>query len=251
MKSIIFNQRVTVFTNSFIGYSENYKNALIAKFGDASEFGALQPNFALMVGPQQIVNPNQIPQGSPWFVKTDGVRVELMPNKIDVVSDFFVENEKHELERLGKLTTILSQINGAIPIGCITRIAYAPSWGLEESAELDSVESFWETAIGIPNTEDSHKQDKTIRYNTLCNMTFGSHSDVSVNRVVTITEGQRTETRKNANNSFVESNTIKCVIASFDINTNGISGNYSTDDVNSFCQNAQKLGRELIAVINR
>lgn len=249
MKPIIFNQRVTIFTNSFIGYSDKYKDELISKLGNIEEMGMLQPNFAVMVGPQQIISPNQIPQGAPWFIKVRGIRVELQPNKIDIISEQFINTAEKEITRMNELTELLIQINNIISIGSITRMAYAPSLGLE-SIDGTSIKSYWDSIIGIPDLSDSHKQEKMIRYNSTCNQNIDNHQNIAINRVVTITEGQRTETKTDPINGKVENRIIECVIVSIDVNTKGIDGNYTTNNVNTFCQNAQILGRELLNVIN-
>lgn len=248
MKPIIFNQRVTVFTNSFIGYSDAYKQELSSKLTNIEEVGILQPNFALMVGPQQIISPNQMPQNAPWFIKVHGIKVEFMPNKIDVVSDLFVETKEDEISRLNELTELLARINAIISIGSITRMAYAPSFGLEGEDGM-SVNDYWSSIIRIPDMANSRKQERMIRYNTICRQNFGEYSNVIVNRVITISEGQRTET-KTTPEGKVDSKTIECVIISIDINTSGITGNYLINAVDAFCKKAQIMGQELLAIMN-
>lgn len=251
MKSMIFNQRMTVFTNSYSGYSDSYKDILNSKFGGSCECGALQPNLAFMLGPQQIVNPNQIPQGAPWFIKMGGIRIEFQPNKIDVVSDLFIVEEDKEKTRILELGSILSRVNEVLPIGCITRIAYAPSWGLE-SEDGASVTDYWNSVIGISDMSGSIKQERMLRYNTPCKIDFGSHTNVDINRVVTLSEGVRTETPVAATkDNLPTSRSLECVIVTIDINTNGVNGVYTMDDVNTFCQKAQILGLELQKVINK
>lgn len=248
MEPIIFNQRVTVFTNSFIGYSDTYKQELSSKLINVEEVGMLQPNLAVMVGPQQIVSPNQVPQNAPWFIRVQGIKVEFMPNKIDLVSDSFVKPNKDEISHLSKLTKLLVQINETIPIGSITRIAYAPSFGLEDGNGV-SVSEYWKSIIRIPDFDDSHTQERMVRYNTICNQNFGDYRNVKINRVITISEGQRIET-KTTPEGKVDSKTIECVIVSIDINTNGNTGNYFIDAVDAFCKKAQAMGKDLIAAIN-
>lgn len=249
MKSIIFNQRVTIFSNSFIGYSDTRKNIIVSKLGNVEDMGMLQPNFSVMFGPQQIISPNQIPPNAPWFVNIHGIRIEFQPNKIDIVSNKFVNTKEEECLRLDELTKLLKEINEAIPVGSITRIAYAPSAGLESTDEI-SVSDFWKSIIGIPDLPDSNKQEKMIRYNTPYKQSFGGYQDLTINRVVTITEGTRTETNTESQNDKTENRTIDCVIVSIDINTHGNEGNFSTDEVKAFCQEAQMRGRELLYVIN-
>ncbi|NPD90902.1 hypothetical protein [Xylanibacter muris] len=248
MKPIIFNQRVTVFTNSFIGYSDTRKDIIISKLGNIGEVGVLQPNF-VMVGPQQIISPNQIPLNAPWFVRYRDIRIEFQPNKIDIVSGLFINTEEDEKKRVNELTELLKGINEAISIGSITRMAYSPSLGLE-SVDDNSIAGYWNSIIGIPDLPNSYKQEKAIRYNAPCEQDLGMHQSLKINRVVTITEGQRTEAKTNPTNGKIENKTIECVIVSIDINTHGIDGNYSIDDVNAFCSKALTLERELIAVIN-
>ncbi len=248
MKPIIFNQRVTVFTNSFIGYSKAYEQELSSKLINIEEVGMLQPNFAVMVGPQQIISPNQVPQNAPWFIKVHGIKVEFMPNKIDIVSDLFVKTEKDEIFRLNELTDLLTRINAIISIGSITRMAYAPSFGLEGEDSM-SVNDYWRYIIRIPDLPNAHKQERMIRYNTICEQKFGEYPNTTVNRVITISEGQRTEI-KTTPEGKVDSKTIECVIISIDINTSGITGNYSISAVDAFCKKAQTIGRELLAVMN-
>lgn len=250
MKPIIFNQRVTVFTNLFIGYSDANKNSLISKLGGIEEVGMLQPNFSVIVGPQQILSPNQIQQNAPWFIKVRGTRVEFLPNKIDIISDAFINTEEKEISNISELTKLLSQINESIQLGNIARIAYAPSLGLE-GIDKTSVSNYWKSVIGIPDLDDSYKQEKLVRYNTPCEQDFGRYTNIKINRVVTIHEGQRNETRTNPTNGNVENRTIECVIVSIDINTDGNNiGNYSTDDVSDFCRKAQIWGREVLTKIN-
>lgn len=247
MKPIIFNQRVTVFTNSFIGYSDTYKQELSSNLINIEELGMLQPNFAVMVGPQQIISPDQVPQNAPWFIKVRGIKVEFMPNKIDIVSDSFIETEEDEISRLNELTELLTQINAIISIGSITRMAYAPSFGLEGGDGM-YVNDYWKSIIRIPDLANSRKQERMIRYNTICEQKFDEYPNAMVNRVITISEGQRTET-KTTPEGKVDSKTIECVIVSIDINTSGITGNYSISTVDEFCKKAQIMGRDLLAVI--
>lgn len=241
MKSVIFNQRVTVFTNSFIGYSDTHKNRLVSKLGSVEETGILQPDFAVMLGPQQIISSSQIPQNAPWFIKTRGVKVAFQPGKIDVISDTFINTIEEESNRINELTRLLTQINEAISIGNITRMAYAPSLGLE--SDNDELNSFWNSLIGIVDLDGSPKREKMIRYNIPC------QDNGLINRVVTITEGQRAETISADNK--IENKTMECVIVSIDINTHGNDGCFSTDDVNIFCTKAQKMKEEILSVINR
>lgn len=250
MEPIIFNQRVTVFTNSFIGYSDTYEQELRSKFTtDVENIGMLQPNLAVMVGPQQIISQNQIPQNYPWFIIVNGIKVEFMPNKIDVVSDVFITTMEHEKTRLNELINLLNQINGIISIGSITRMAYAPSLGLEGENGI-SVDEYWKSIIRIQDLTGSSKQEKMLRYNTPCKKSFGSYHDIVINRVVTISEGQRKET-KTASDGMVNSKTIECVIISIDINTRGITGNYSVSAVEDFCTIAQVMEQELLDVIKK
>lgn len=248
MKPIIFNQRVTVFTNSFIGYSDTYKELLASLLGNIEEMGMLQPNFPMMAGPQQIISPNQIPPHAPWFIKVRGIRVELQPYKIDIVSDKFINTEEEEIARMNELVKLLIDINQTISIGSITRIAYAPSLGLE-SVDETSVGCYWKSIIGISDLADSRKREQMVRYNVPCKLDFGEYNNLEINRVVTITEGQRTKT-KTSSDGKVANEVIECVIVSIDVNTNGTDGNYSIETVNAFCHKAQIMGRELLNVIN-
>lgn len=247
MKPILFNQRVTVFTNSFIGYSDTYEQKLRSKFTTKVEnIGMLQPNFAVMVGPQQIISPNQIPQNSPWFIIIEGIKVEFMPNKIDIVSDFITTAES-ENTRLNELINLLDQINRTLPDlidNNITRIAYAPSFGLEGENGM-SVDEYWKSIIQIPDLANSSIQEKMLRYNTLCKKSFDNYQDTLINRVVTISEGQRKETKTTPNG--IVSKTIECVIISIDINTSTKGFiTYSISAVNKFCTIAQVMGKELL-----
>lgn len=249
MKQIIFNQRVTVFTNSFIGYSDNYEQELRSNFDDIDDIGVLQPNLAIMISPQQIISPNQIPQNAAWFIKICDIKVEFLPNKIDIVSDLFINSEKDEITRLNQLTKLLININKIISIGSITRIAYAPSFGLEYEDTI-SIDNHWKSIINIPDIGNSCKQEKMVRYNTQCKQDFCKYKNIIVNRVVTISEGQRVE-RRNTPKGEVNNKRIECMIVSLDINTSGNTGNYSIESVDTFCKKAQSIGRELLDYVTR
>lgn len=255
MKPIIFNQRVTVFTNAFIGYSETNKQDLNSNLGNIKEIGMSQPNFSIMFGPQQIISPNQIPLNSPWFIKIhdeqnmhDPIKVEFMPNKIDIISESFISSEIDEVTQLERMIDLLVKINQTISIGSITRIAYAPSFGLE-SENGAPVNNYWTSIINIPDLDNSRKQETMVRYNTICKLDFKNYKNVATNRVITISEGQRTETKTNQNGS-VDSKTIECVIVSVDINTSGNTGNFDISSVKEFCLKSQIMGRKLLNVIN-
>lgn len=251
MKYIIFNQRLTVFTNKYWGYSDTYEQKLRSKFMTGVEnIGMLQPNLALTIGPQQITPPDQIPQNVPWFIIVHGIKVEFMANKIDIVSDTFITNKDAEITRLQELVVFFKKINETISIGSITRMAYAPSFGLEGDDEK-SVDEYWKSIIKIPDLPDSSKQEKILRYNTLTKINFDKYKDVKINRVITISEGQRKETKTTSNDGIVDSKTIECVIISIDINTSGTTGNYSIDAVDMFCKNAQDMGHELLEILKK
>lgn len=251
MKPIIFNQRLTVFTNKYLGYSDTYGQQLRSKFTTAVEkIGMLQPSFALAIGPQQSTSPDQIPQNGPWFIIVHGIKVEFIANKIDIVSDTFITNKDAEIARLQELVGLLRKINEIISIGGITRMAYAPSFGLEGDKEK-SVDDYWKSIIKISDLPDSSKQEKMLRYNTLTKINFDKYNDVEINRVITISEGQRKETNTTSNGDIVNSKTIECVIISIDINTSGMTGNYSIDAVDMFCKNAQDMGYELLKILKK
>lgn len=255
MKPIIFNQRVTVFTNSFIGYSDTYKQELNTKLGNIKEIGTLQPNFSIMFGPQQIISQNQIPQNSTWFIRIhdeqnmcDPIKVEFIPNKIDIISESFISSEEDEIIQIKRMTDLLAKINHIISIGSITRIAYAPSFGLESENGVP-LNNYWKSIINISDLNNSSKQEMMVRYNTICKLDFENYNDVVTNRVITISEGQRTETKTNQN-GVIDSRTIECVIVSIDINTSGNTGIFTMDSVKEFCLTSQKMGRELLDIIN-
>lgn len=246
MKSIIFNQRVTVFTNSFIGYSDIYKQELSSKFGDIEEIGGLS-NFTLIVGFPQNISQNQIQPNTPWFIKFADIKIEFQPSKIDVISNKFIATEKDEEDHIMVLINVLKQIDQIISIGNITRMAYVPSLGFESTDET-SMNSYWNSIIKIPDVPNSTKLEKTVRYNTICNQDLNSHSHVTINRVVTLAEGQRTYSQQ-PNSKIEGSRSIECVIATIDINTSGFNGHYTIEDLTCFCDKAKIMERELLCVL--
>ena len=248
MKSTIFNQRLTVFTNSFIGYSEGNIQILKSKFSNIESIGQLPFNFSVSFGTPQNSSPNQIQPGVPWFIKINGAKIDFTPNKIEVLSDVFVTPGEDEIRRMNELIDILTEFDNLISIGNITRMAYAPSFGLEGENE-DSVDIYWTSIINIPNLNSYHSQERMVRYNTRSTLNICENDNVLINIVITISDGQRTE-RRTDQNGEIDSKTIECVIVSVDINTNGYTGNFLINHVREFCQNAQMIGFELFNSIN-
>ena len=225
-----------MFVPAFVSYSASNENLVASVLPPITEKGVAAGWGANMMYPPLPFLGGQIPIGAPWFVKFANSTMIFSPNKIDIVLEgIFLENGGQESESLRTAVDYLLAVKKKCQLLDATRIAYAPTLGLDEDDSF-SVDGYFDKLVSIPFMGGVSKTDFLLTMNHPMRKTFGNKQDIWVNFLFKINEGSRTQ-KETIGEGEEEIKQYRCVIMEMDINTKDGNINYSDDDVWGFYNN--------------
>ena len=233
-----------MFVPAFVSYSASNENLVTSVLPSITGKGIAgwMPNMIYPSQPMPL--DGQIPVGTPWFVKFGNYTMVFLPNKIDVIMEGnFLENESQEKESMMTAVNYLLAVKEKCQLLDATRIAYAPTMGLDED-DTFSVDTYFDKLVSIPCMKGTAKTDFMLTMNRPLRKSFGNQQDMWINFLFKINEGNRTK-KEMVDGKEGEVKQYRCAIIEMDINTKEGNVSYTDDDVRAFYQNVLSWKTEL------
>jgi hypothetical protein len=222
MDIITIGLRATIFIPQYIGYSianevkmkEIFSNAQVFPVGNMISIGPVNSNV-------QTLN---IPEGAPWQLSTQDLSIQFLGNKIDIVQNkISVRDDEYENNFKNYAVQIFEKILNLFDINYVRRLAYAPTYTIEDSVEF-STNDFWNKTVIHSVFDGQTVQEMVIHSNYKIKYDIcGDKYDM--NFLSRISEGFK---------NMAGSSSIKCVIFELDLNTVGEESKFEINHIKSF-----------------
>ena len=232
----IIQVRISVFLSENIGYEPGtalkYKDLLMPT-------GQLHQVYS-GPGGQVVLNLNtNMPWGTTWALQDGATRIIFLPGKIDFVKDVLVKNDFRILKDftdtcIGWIEKISSDIKEHGRELLITRLAFAPLYGLSES---ENGLKIWDRIFNAQLYESGTLADRNVTYlyKRILNL---NDREINLNLLHNIFDGKK----------FDQDKTEDATLMSFDINTvPNPSIFFNLSDIRRFYEYVLPLSDELLS----
>lgn len=163
MNPSIVQLRGTVFMPVSIGYNEENKN----KFMNLLPTGQLQP--IQSVNEETIIR-SGMRLGEPWQIIDKGRSIAFNYSRVDIIENRTNEHIAKEAEFVNFCIDTFSKI--LKEVGCFTRIAYSPTFAMDENEDF-SCRGWWKTVFINESHNDYNVRDISLTYLLTKNIQLG------------------------------------------------------------------------------